>query len=312
MAVRGVRGGDAPLVARRGWVRRGGGRGAGEAEAETRRGDAGRRRRGAGRRGRSRARIPAGPAAAARRSRRCRTGGGAGGGGAGAGVGRRPETAEGLTWRRRCWGDAIRMRCDYEYMPSTTRIVRSRARRARDRRKSWIFEPAFLGTLSGGFRCRRRSGRGHSTSRVLGRFRAPFALTRVASASPMPPPPSDALAAELARLARVAEARESAAAGASDDAAPYLAEVARRARAAHDVAARRAETLRGETPPRECVARPSPRALRLALPRRVPPRVRRRAIARRHRGPRPAPPRTAPTARTSGGSDGGARRRRWR
>ena len=151
------------------------------------------------------------------------------------------------------------MRCDYEYMPSTTRIVRSRARRARDRRKSWIFEPAFLGTLSGGFRCRRRSGRGHSTSRVLGRFRAPFALTRVASASPMPPPPSDALAAELARLARVAEARESAAAGASDDAAPYLAEVARRARAAHDVAARRAETLASETPPRECVARPVPR-----------------------------------------------------
>ena len=121
------------------------------------------------------------------------------------------------------------------------------------------FFQLFLGTLSGGFRCRRRSGRGHSTSRVLGRFRAPFALTRVASASPMPPPPSDALAAELARLARVAEARESAAAGASDDAAPYLAEVARRARAAHDVAARRAETLASETPPRECVARPVPR-----------------------------------------------------
>ena len=59
--------------------------------------------------------------------------------------------------------------------------------------------------------------------------------------------------------ARGGGSRVRAAAGASDDAAPYLAEVARRARAAHDVAARRAETLASETPPRECVARPVPR-----------------------------------------------------
>ena len=57
----------------------------------------------------------------------------------------------------------------------------------------------------------------------------------------MPPcHPSDTVAAELARLAAVADAREAAAAaslGAKEDAHPYVAEVARRARAASDAAA---------------------------------------------------------------------------
>ena len=92
--------------------------------------------------------------------------------------------------------------------------------------------------------------------------------------------------AELARLSSVADARDAAAAAAAEsEQHPYLVEVARRARAAHDLAA----ALAASPPRHPRGALDSPRALLRALPRALPPRVLRPRPPCGHHRTRPAP-----------------------
>ena len=241
-----------------------------KAEAETRRGDAGgAEAEGGGGEGAVEGEIPAGPAAAAAPeplvSHWRRRGGGE------RGPGRRPETAEGLTWKRRCWGDAIRMR-------------RIRVYAGDDANRSFTRSPPWTAG-SHGFRSLPRNpewrvsvalGTCHFDSRVLGRFRG-----RSRSPGSHRRRPCRRSVDAPARLARVAEAA-SPPPPAPDDAAPYLAEgVARERRTTSWRGARRRSRAR-----RPRVARPVPRVHCASFPRRVPPRA---GAARSPvvRGPRP-------------------------